>query len=112
MFRQITSIAGPHFGEIRNIKPPLSGPIIVNSIIDFGKHTDKLEFVGRADSQVVTNVVCNRSQPDPLGIVLWYANLEFAEGSQGVEQHCHSEPVRFPGVGISIDFQAAFRLTS
>ena len=44
MFRQITSIAGPHFGEIRNIKPPLSGSIIVNSIIDFGKHTDKLGF--------------------------------------------------------------------
>ena len=42
MFRQITSIAGPHFGEIRNIKPPLSGSIIVNSIIDFGKHTDQL----------------------------------------------------------------------
>ena len=42
MFRQITSIAGPHFGEIRNIKPPLIGPIIVNSIIDFGKHTDQL----------------------------------------------------------------------
>ena len=47
MFRQITSIAGPHFGEIRNIKPPLSGSIIVNSII-FRKHTDKLEFVGLA----------------------------------------------------------------
>ena len=28
MFRQITSIAGPHFGEIRNIKPPLRGSII------------------------------------------------------------------------------------
>ena len=61
MFRQITSIAGPHFGEIRNIKPPLSGSIIVNSIIDFGKHTDKLEF---------------------------------AEGCQGIEQHCHCEPAR------------------
>ena len=45
MFRQITSIAGPHFGEIRNIKPPLSGPKIVNSIIGIRKHTDKLEFV-------------------------------------------------------------------
>ena len=63
-------------------------------VIGFRKHTDKLEFVGRADSQVVTSVICNRSHPDPLGIVLWYANLEFAEGSQGVVQHCHSEPVR------------------
>ena len=52
-----------------------------------------MEFVGRADSQVVTSVICNRSHPDPLGIVLWYANLEFAEGSQGVVQHCHSEKV-------------------
>ena len=36
-----------------------------------------LEFVGRADSQVVTNVVCNRFHPDPLGIVLWRYKLEF-----------------------------------
>ena len=39
----------------------------------------KLEFVGRADSQVVTNVVCFRSLPDPLGIVLWRYKLEFIE---------------------------------
>ena len=39
----------------------------------------KLEFIGRADSQVVTNVVCFRSLPDPLGIVLWYANWEVVE---------------------------------
>ena len=39
----------------------------------------KLEFVGRADSQVVTNVVCFRSQPDPLGIVLWFDKLEIVE---------------------------------
>ena len=38
---------------------------------------DKLDFVGRADSQVVTNVVCFRSLPDPLGIVLWRYKLEF-----------------------------------
>ena len=36
-----------------------------------------MEFVGRADSQVVTNVVCFRSLPDPLGIVLWRGKLEF-----------------------------------
>ena len=40
----------------------------------------------RAGSQVVTNVVCFRSQPDPLGIVLWYSKLEFVgrAGSQVV----------------------------
>ena len=75
----------------------------------FFSHCGKLEFVGRADSQVVTSVVCNRSHPDPLGIVLWYANCEFVEGSAGSEQHCHSEPVRTTFVGISIEFQAAHR---
>ena len=39
----------------------------------------KLEFARRAGGQVVTGVVCNRSQPDPLGIVLWYSKLEFFE---------------------------------
>ena len=53
-----------------------------------------MEFVGRADSQVVTNVVCFRSLPDPLGIVLWRGKLEFVEVSARPEQHCHSEPVR------------------
>ena len=33
---------------------------------------DKLEFARRAGGQVVTNVVCNRFHPDPLGIVLWF----------------------------------------
>ena len=42
----------------------------------------------------MTGVVCNRSQPDPLGIVLWCDKLEFGEGNQRIEQHCHSEPVR------------------
>ena len=28
----------------------------------------------------------NRKFPDPLGIVLWCSKLEFAEGSQGIEQ--------------------------
>ena len=35
--------------------------------------------------------------------------LEFVEVSARPGQHCHSEPVRFPGVGISIEFQAAHR---
>ena len=38
-----------------------------------------MEFARRAGGQVVTSVVCNRSHPDPLGIVLWYANWEFVE---------------------------------
>ena len=53
-----------------------------------------MEFVGRADGQVVTNVVCFRSLPDPLGIVLWRGKLKFVEFS------VHCEPVRFPGVAI------------
>ena len=40
---------------------------------------DKLEFARRAGGQVVTNVVCNRFFPDPLGIVLWRYKLEFDE---------------------------------
>ena len=35
----------------------------------FFSHCGKLEFVGRADSQVVTNVVCFRSQPFNLGMI-------------------------------------------
>ena len=38
--------------------------------IGFTQQTDKLEFARRAGGQVVTGVVRNRSQPDPLGIVL------------------------------------------
>ena len=38
-------------------------------------------------------------------------NWEFAEGSQGIEQHCHSEPVRTTFVGISIESRAAHRHT-
>ena len=41
------------------------------------KQTAKLEFARRAGGQVVTNVVCNRSLPDPLGIVFGTVNLEF-----------------------------------
>ena len=50
-----------------------------------------------------------RSFPDPLGIVLWCCKLVFGGRSQGIEQHCHSEPVLFPGVGISIEFWAIYR---
>ena len=42
----------------------------------------------------MTNVVCNRFHPDPLGIVLWRYKSEFVEERLGIEQHCHSEPVR------------------
>ena len=35
--------------------------------------------------------------------------IGICRGSRDIEQHCHSEPVRFPGVGISIEFQAAYR---
>ena len=38
--------------------------------------------------------------------------LVFAEVSLGFEQHCHSEPVRLSGVGISIEFRAAYRHTA
>ena len=36
-------------------------------------------------------------------------NWKFAEERPGIEQHCHSEPVRFPGVGIPIEFRAIYR---
>ena len=35
--------------------------------------------------------------------------LEFVEERLGIEQHCHSEPVRFPGVGIPIEFRTIYR---
>ena len=41
----------------------------------------------------MTNVVCNRFHPDPLGIVLWRYKSEFVEERLGIEQHCHSETV-------------------
>ena len=41
----------------------------------------KLEFARRAGGQVVTYLICGRSFPDPLGIVLWFDKLEF--GPQG-----------------------------
>ena len=48
------------------------------------KQTAKLEFARRAGGQVVTNVVCNRSLPDPLGIVLWRYKSEFVGPSEHV----------------------------
>ena len=59
------------------------------TLIGLTRQYDKLEFVGRADSQVVTNVVCFRSHPDPLGIV-FYAQI----GIWRAVRTCHSEPVR------------------
>ena len=37
--------------------------------------------------------------------------LEFVEEKPGIEQHCHSEPVRTTFVGISIEFQDQERHT-
>ena len=65
----------------------------------------------RAGGQAVTNLVCGRFCPDPLGIVLWYDKLEFEEVSTRPEQHCHSEPVRTTFVGISIEFRGQERHT-
>ena len=48
-------------------------------LIGFTQPPDKLEFARRAGGQVVTNVVCNRFHPNPLGIVLWRYKSEFAE---------------------------------
>ena len=36
-------------------------------------------------------------------------NWKFAEERPGIEQHYHSEPVRFPGVGLPIEFRAIYR---
>ena len=52
--------------------------IVLNEI------SGKLEFARRAGGQVVTGVVRNRSQPDPLGIVLWRGKLEF-DGECGID---------------------------
>ena len=52
--------------------------------VGFPQQTDKLEFARRAGGQVVTNVVCDRFHPDPLGIVLWYSKLEFDASSERV----------------------------
>ena len=49
----------------------------MNVLIGLTQRNDKLEFARRAGGQVVTNVVCFRSQPDPLGIVLRFDKLEF-----------------------------------
>ena len=49
----------------------------MNVLIGLTQRNDKLEFARRAGGQVVTGVVRNRSQPDPLGIVLWRYKSEF-----------------------------------
>ena len=46
-------------------------------LIGITQQNDKLEFARRTGGQVVTNVVCDRFHPDPLGIVLWRDKLEF-----------------------------------
>ena len=53
--------------------------MITNALTGFTQPPDKLEFARRAGGQVVTNVVCNRFHPDPLGIVLWCYKSEFIE---------------------------------
>ena len=55
----------------------------MNVLIGLTQRNDKLEFARRAGGQVVTNVVCNRFHPDPLGIVLWFDKLEFARRAGG-----------------------------
>ncbi len=82
----------------------------MNMHIGLTQQNEKLEFVGRADSQVVTNVVCFRSQPDPLGIVLRFGKLDFAEGSAPQTTPSFRTSAH-AGVGISIEFQTAYRHT-
>ena len=53
--------------------------MITNALTGFTQPPDKLKFARRAGGQVVTSVICNRSQPDPLGIVLWRYKSEFIE---------------------------------
>ena len=69
--------AGLYLSGQWTVKESLRDNLKNNVLIGFTQPPDKLEFVGRADSQVVTNVVCFRSQPDPLGIVLRFDKLEF-----------------------------------
>ena len=45
---------------------------MMNVVIGYNKLIVKLEFARRAGGQVVTNLVCGRFCPDPLGIVLWF----------------------------------------
>ena len=71
--------------------------------------TRKWEFARRAGGQVVTSVICIRSHPDPLGIVLWRGKLEFVEVSACTEQHCHLRTSAHYFVGISIEFRTIYR---
>ena len=46
-----------------------------------------------------------------IGLAGQCGKLEFADERPGIEQHCHSEPVRTTFVGISIEFQTIYRHT-
>ena len=46
-----------------------------------------------------------------IGLAGQCGKLEFADERPGIEQHCHSEPVRTTFVGISIEFRTAYRHT-
>ena len=74
----------------------------------------KLGFGGRADSQVVTSMICNRSHPFNFGMIApgnhldldslraappaRYRSVALQIGIYRIP--CHCEPVRFPGVAI------------
>ena len=69
--------------------------------IGLNRLPDKLEFARRAGGQVVTSVVCNRSQPDPLGIVLWRDKLEFDELSNSRSLRASSQTgVAIPWIDV------------
>ena len=71
--------------------------------IGLNRLPDKLEFARRAGGQVVTSVVCNRSQPDPLGIVLWRDKLEFDELSNSRSLRASSQTgVAIPRIDVPL----------
>ena len=53
-------------------------PLFSYGIIGFPQPQENWNLARRAGGQVVTYLVCGRSCPDPLGIVLWYGKLEFS----------------------------------
>ena len=69
------------------------------------------EFARRAGGQVVTSVVCNRSQPDPLGIVLLCGKIGICGGKTGHRTTLSFRTSAHTGVGISIEFWAVHRHT-
>ena len=83
-------------------------------VIVFQKRIVLLEFAHRAGGQVVagsaggqavTNLVCDRSFPDPLGIVLRFDKLEFGGPSERVIANQRARWCgnlhRIPGPGTS-----------